>query len=119
MEHHRLSTTTLEVSRHLHMDCPVPHTLSQEGAQILDIEMYNFTRGVDEAINILLHKPILNHEGGHYKLPPVWTNLLKAHLTPGAFVSTTFPVLMPLLPSGDQASWLEEKVSEMSDYFVV
>ena len=43
MEHRRPSTTTLEVFRYmyLHMDCPV-HTISLEGAKILDTEPCNF-----------------------------------------------------------------------------
>ena len=45
MEHCKLSITTTKVSWYLHMDCP-GHTISLEGARILDMELQNFERDV-------------------------------------------------------------------------
>ena len=63
MEHCRLSTTTSEVSWHLHMDFP-GHTISLEVAKILEMEPRNFERGVKDTIHIRVHKPTLNRDGG-------------------------------------------------------
>ena len=51
MEHCRLSTTTSEVSQHIHTDFP-GHIISLEDAKILEMELRNFKRGVKEAIHI-------------------------------------------------------------------
>ncbi len=75
-EHRRPSTTTSEVSRHIHTDCP-NHNISLEETRILCVENRWFERGVKEAIYIRMHEPTLNRDGGRYQLPPVWTNTLK------------------------------------------
>ena len=103
MEHRTLSTTTSEVYRHVHMNY-TGHTISLEGVKILHTELHNFERGVKEAVDIRVYELTLNHDGGCHKLAPVWNYLLKAHLRSGASSNITSPVVMPVAPSGDQAS---------------
>ena len=63
MEHCRPSTTTSEVSQHLHMDCS-GYTISLEDVTILDMELCNFEMVVKESIYIQVHKPTMNRDGG-------------------------------------------------------
>ena len=79
-EHRRPSSTTSEVSKHIHTDSP-NHTISLDNTKILSVESKWFERGVKEAIYIRALKPSLNKDGGRYNLPPVWNNIIKERLT--------------------------------------
>ena len=68
-EHRRPSSTTSEVSTHIHTDSP-NHTITLENTKILQaVEHKWFERGVKEAIDIRALKPSLNRDGGRYNLP--------------------------------------------------
>ena len=68
-EHRRPSSTTSEVSKHIHTDSP-DHTITLENMKILAVEHKWFERGVKEAIHIRALKSSLNRDGGRYNLPP-------------------------------------------------
>ena len=70
-EHKRPSSTSSEVSKHIHIESP-GHQVDIEEVQILDREPRYFERGVKEAIYIRANKPSLNKDGGRYKLPRVY-----------------------------------------------
>ena len=74
-EHRRPSSSTSEVSKHLHTEQP-GHSVQLDKVKILDVEPRWFERGVKEAIHIKVNKPTLNRDGGRYQLPSVWDNLL-------------------------------------------
>ena len=76
MEHRRPSSVTSEVSRHIHTDQP-GHSISIEDTKVLTVEPRWHERGIKEAINIRIHQPSLNRDGGRSNLSPVWTNLLR------------------------------------------
>ena len=114
MEHCRPSSTSSEVSKHLHQECPGDST-SLESAKILDAEPRYFERGVRESIQIRIHQPSLNWDSGRHKLAAVWTNILRAHLLgPGEHNISDpqwgdmFALCQPL--SGDQAPRKEWKL---------
>ena len=75
-EHRRPSSTTLEVSKHIHVDHP-QHSVELENTEVLTTEPRWFERGVKEAIYIRALNPSLNRDGGRYNLPPVWDNIIK------------------------------------------
>ncbi len=79
MEHRRPSSTTSEVSKHIHGDEP-QHGVDLTQVQILTTEPKWFERGVKESIYIKVNKPSLNRDGGRYQLPNVWDNILKARV---------------------------------------
>ena len=76
----RPSSTTSEVSNHIHMDNH-NHNITLENTQILSIEHKWFERGVKEAIHTQALNPSLNREIGRYNLPLVWNNIIKERLT--------------------------------------
>jgi hypothetical protein len=82
-EHQRPSSTTSEVSRHIHQDHP-DHTVKIENTKVLAVEPRWFERGVKEAIYIKLNRPTLNRDSGRHYLPAVWTNLLRNYSDRGA-----------------------------------
>ena len=67
-EHWKPSSTTSEVSKHIHTDSP-DHTITLEDTKILTVEHKWFERGVMEVIHIRALKPSLNRDGGRYNLP--------------------------------------------------
>ena len=75
MEHRRPSSTTSEVSQHIHSDSP-GHTVSLESVTILDRDPSWFSRGVKEAIYIRAHRPSLNKDGGRFNLSHIWDSQL-------------------------------------------
>ena len=77
MEHRRPSSTTSEVSRHIHIEEP-EHQVDIERVKILAVEPRWFERGVREAIYIRTERSSLNKDGGRYNLPTVWNNVLKS-----------------------------------------
>ena len=79
-EHRRPSSTTSEVSRHVHSDNP-NHNITLENTKILSVEHKWFEREVKEAIHIRALNPSLNRDGGRYNLPPIWNNIIKERLT--------------------------------------
>ena len=87
-EHRRPSSTTSEVSKHIHTDSP-DHTIMLENTKILEVEHKWFERGVKEAIHIRALKPSLNRDGGRYNLPPIWNNIIKERLTESAMGTTS------------------------------
>ena len=87
-EHRRPSSTTSEVSKHIHTDSP-DHTIMLENTKILEVEHKWFERGVKEAIHIRALKPSLNRDGGRYNLPPTWNNIIKERLTESAMGTTS------------------------------
>ena len=74
-EHKRPSSTTSEVSQHIHIESP-GHTVSLDKVQILDTEQDYFVRGVKEAIYIRALKPSLNRDSGRFRLPANYDALL-------------------------------------------
>ena len=78
-EHRRPSSSTSEVSRHIHTDCK-GHTVHIEEAKILTVEPKWFERGVKEAIYIRALHPSLNRDGGRYNLLPVHNNMIMRHV---------------------------------------
>ena len=78
MEHRRPSSTSSEVSRHIH-DFKPDHTITMKNVRILDREPSWFERGVREAINIRVLRPALNKDGG--QLSHTWDRSLTS-LTP-------------------------------------
>ncbi len=76
-EHRRPSTTSSEVSKHIHQDCP-GHRVAMDDVKILDREPKWFERGVKEAIYIRTRRPDLNRDGGRYQLPHLWDRLLQS-----------------------------------------
>ena len=87
-EHRRPSSTTSEVSKHIHTDSP-DHTIMLENTKILEVEHKWFERGVKEAIHIRALKPSLNRDGGRYNLPLIWNNIIKERLTESAMGTTS------------------------------
>ncbi|XP_072039555.1 uncharacterized protein [Amphiura filiformis] len=63
LEHRRPSSTSSEVSQHIHIESP-GHHVDLEKVQILDREPRYFERGVKEAIHIRANQPSLNKDGG-------------------------------------------------------
>ena len=70
-EHRRPSSTTWEVSKHIHVDHP-QHSMELENTEVFTTEPRWFERGAKEAISIRALNPNLNRDGGRYNLPPVW-----------------------------------------------
>jgi len=68
LEHRRPSSTSSEVSQHIHIESP-GHTVDLDAVQILDRDPRWFERGVEEAIYIRANQPSLNKDGGRYRLP--------------------------------------------------
>ena len=89
-EHRRPSSSTSEVSRHIHTDCQ-GHTVHIEEAKILTVEPKWFQRGVKEAIYIRTLHPSLNRDGGRYNLPPVYNNMITRHINTKAPSPRTTP----------------------------
>ena len=79
LEHRRPSSTTSEVSQHIHIESP-GHHVDLEKVQILDREPRYFERGVKEAIYIRVNQPSLNRDGGRYKLPKVYDPILMSRV---------------------------------------
>ena len=75
-EHRRPSSTTSEVSKHIHLEQP-EHSVELANSEILTTESRWFERGVKEAIYIRALNPSLNRDGGRYNLPPIWDNIIK------------------------------------------
>ena len=75
LEHRRPSSSTSEVSQHIHIESP-GHSVNINEVKILDTETRYFERGVKEAIYIRALKPSLNRDGGRYKLPGTFDPLL-------------------------------------------
>ena len=75
-EHRRPSSTTSEVSKHIHVDHP-QHSVELENTEVLTTEPRWFKKGVKAAIYIRALNPSLNRGGGRYNLPPVWDNIIK------------------------------------------
>ena len=78
-EHRRPSSSTSEVSRHIHTDCK-GHTVHIEELKNLTVELKWFERGVKEAIYIWALHPSLNRDGGRYNLPPFYNNMITRHV---------------------------------------
>ena len=87
-EHRRPSSTTSEVSKHIHTDS-LDHTITLENTKMVAMEHKWFERGVKEAIHIRALKPSLNRDGGRYNVPPIWNNIIKERLTESAAGTTS------------------------------
>ena len=81
LEHRRPSSTTSEVSQHIHNAQP-EHSISIDNANVLATDSRWLERGIKEAIYIRVNQPTLNKDGGRYNLPNLWTNFLRSHVTP-------------------------------------
>ena len=77
MEHRRPSSSSSEVSRHIHVMEP-GHSVDIMTAEILEVEPRWYERGVKEAIHIRILNPSLNKDGGRHNLSPIWTYLLRS-----------------------------------------
>jgi hypothetical protein len=62
LEHRRPSSTSSEVSQHIHIESP-GHRVDLDKVNILDRESRYFERGVKEAIYIRVNQPSLNKDG--------------------------------------------------------
>ena len=80
MEHRRPSTTTSEVSQHIHIESP-GHSVDIDKVKVLDREPKYLERGIRESIYIRALKPSLNRDGGRYRLPAVYDKLLRSHIS--------------------------------------
>ena len=67
LEHHRLGSTSSEVSKHLHADC-LGYSIKLDSAKVLDTEANLYETGVKEAIYFRAHMPSLNKDGGRHQL---------------------------------------------------
>ena len=76
-EHRRPSSSTSEVSQHLHLDGRPHHHVSLNKIRTLDREEDWFKCGVKESIYIRALKLDLNRDGGRHHLPAVWDVPLK------------------------------------------
>ena len=68
-EHQRLSSTTSEVAKHIHLEQP-EHSVELDNTEILTTESRWFESGMKEAIYIRALNPSFNKDGGRYNLPP-------------------------------------------------
>ncbi|KAI8497357.1 hypothetical protein Bbelb_246630 [Branchiostoma belcheri] len=75
LEHKRPSSTTSEVSQHIHIESP-GHSVSLDKVKILDTEPEFFARGIKEAIYIRALQPSLNRDGGRHRLSATYDPLL-------------------------------------------
>ena len=75
-EHRRPSSTTSEVSAHLHLDGRPKHHISPESISILDRDDDWLRRGIKEAIYIRGLKPDINVRPGRYNLSHTWDALI-------------------------------------------
>ena len=65
--------TTLEVAEHM---AGSPHENEDMECIILGYEENWWKRGVKEAIDIKIHRPSLNKDGGRYNLAPIWNKVI-------------------------------------------
>ena len=72
-EHWRPSSTTTEVSKHIHLDHP-RDSVEFENTEILTTEPRWVERGVK--MHIYQSNPNLYRDGGRYNMPPVWYNII-------------------------------------------
>ena len=79
MEHRRPSSTSSEVSRHLHHDT-TGHSVDIKDVKILAKESKFHERGVKEAIFIRVNNPSLNKDQGRHFLPHLWDSLLMSRV---------------------------------------
>ena len=77
-EHRRPSSTTSEVSNHLHLDGRPRHTISLESVSILDRDDDWLRRGIKEAMYIRGLKPDINVRPGRFKLAHTWDALIES-----------------------------------------
>ena len=75
LEHRRPSSTSSEVSQHIHIESP-GHSVDLKKVEILDKDTRWFERGVREAIYIRAYEPTLDKDGGRYRLPRVYDPIL-------------------------------------------
>ena len=78
-KHGRPSSTTSEVSKHIHAATP-KHSIDLENTNVLAVEAKWFERGVKESIYIRAYTPTLNRDGGRYQLPPLWNSTIQRHV---------------------------------------
>ena len=107
MEHRRPSSSTSEVSRHIHQDRP-GHAVLLESINILDRDPSWFERGVKEVVYIRAHRPGLNRDGGWFNLPHIWDNTLIS-LTPLSGISFNPKQNSQTIQSADevQSTWMK------------
>ena len=79
LEHRRPSSTSSEVSQHIHIESP-GHEVDLTKVQVLDREERYFERGVKEAIYIRANRPSLNRDGGRYKLPNIYDSVIARYV---------------------------------------
>ena len=75
-EHRRPSCTNSPVVSHI---LETGHTINWGGVSVLDVESRWFERGVRESIQIYLHGPNLNRDGGRFQLPRIHQQLVRQH----------------------------------------
>ena len=79
LEHRRPSSTSSEVSQHIHLESP-GHSVDLKEVKVLDRDPRYFERGVKEAIYIRVNQPTLNKDGGRYQLPRVFDPILRSRV---------------------------------------
>ena len=79
--HCRLSSTSSDVSQHIHIESP-GHHVDLDQVKILDRELRYFERGEvsKRPLYIRVNKPSFNKDGGRYKLPRVLDPILESRV---------------------------------------
>ena len=70
-----------QVSQHVHVDWP-ENGVSLDKVKILTVENRKFEGRLEETVYIGVAKASLDRDGGHYLLPAVWSNMLRARVCP-------------------------------------
>ena len=78
MGHQRKSSVNSEVAKHIHQDHK-DHSVTLDRGGFCQLTADSL-RDAKEAICIQTYKPSLNADGGRYKLPSVWKNLLESRV---------------------------------------
>ena len=78
-EYWRPSTSSSEVSQHLHLKGRPPHQVSMDSIKILDREHLWFQRGLKKSVYIRMPHTDLNRAVGCHQLLRMWDNLLESH----------------------------------------
>ena len=77
LEHRHPSSTSSEVSQHIHIESP-GHNIDLQEVEILNREPRFVERGIREAIQIRVHQPTLNRDGGRHKLSSLYDTVLRS-----------------------------------------
>ena len=82
MAQSRLSSTILEVLKHIHSDQPDDH-INMDGTWNIEVESKWFESRVRDAIHTRMGRPSLNRDEGRFNLSTVWDNTPKSQVQRG------------------------------------